>query len=153
MANPIAFPSTTARLSLPLLFVGQAQKEPFINHALSRIDALLTGIVDGSLASPPSSPGEGSSYRVLENGTHDWQGHDGEIAMYIGGAWEFAQPHDGLKIFDTAAQTSYFYAGTWVAANEPSLPTGGNVIDSEARAAIAALIEALKTMGIFVKSP
>jgi hypothetical protein len=136
---------------LPLLFAGQAQKEPFINHALSAIDALLTGVIDDSLASPPGSPPEGARYRVLENASGEWQGHEDKIAMFIGGAWEFVAPHDGLSIFDVSARTSLYFAGSWVSAAEPSAPSGGSVIDSEARAALVALIEALKTTGIFVK--
>jgi len=151
MASPIAFPSTTTRLSLPLLFAGQAQKEPFINHAFSAIDALLTGVVDNSLVSPPSSASEGACYRILENATGEWLGHDDEIAIFIGGAWAFVAPHNGLTIFDKNARTSLYFAESWVSATEPSAPTGGSVIDSEARAALAALIEALKTAGIFVK--
>lgn len=151
MANPIAFPSTTAHISLPLLFSGQAQKEPFINHAFSTIDALLTGVVDDSLTTPPASPVEGSRYRVLANGTDEWQGHDDEIAIHVGGAWEFVPPHEGMSLFDTTARTSFFFASGWHAAIEPSLPTGGSVIDSEARAALSLLIEALQTAGIFVR--
>ncbi len=150
MANPIAFPSTTTHLSFPLLFSGQAQKEPFINHAFSAIDALLTGVVNDSLATPPGSPVEGSRYRVLANGTDEWLSHDDEIAIHVGGAWEFVVPHEGMSIFDSTARTSYFFANGWQAAIEPPLPTGGSVVDSEARAAVSLLIEALRTSGIFV---
>lgn len=151
MANSIAFPSTTAHLGLPLLFTGQAQKEPFINHTITAIDALLTGVIDASLTSPPSGPVEGSRYRVLANGTDDWLGHDDEIAIHLGGAWQFIGPHEGMKIFDSAARTSYFYASEWQAAAEPSPASGGNVIDTEARAALTGLIDALRTAGIFAK--
>lgn len=149
MANPIAFPSTTAHVTLPLLFAGQAQKEPFINHAFSAIDALLTGVVDDSLATPPSDPAEGSRYRILENAVAEWLGHDDEIAIRIGGAWEFVVAYEGMSVFDTTARTSLYFATEWLAATQPPTPSGGNVVDSEARAALELLIEALKTAGIF----
>lgn len=152
MANPIAFPSTTARLSLPLLFVGQAQKEPFINHAFSLVDALLAGQVGDSLETPPSDPTEGSSYRILENATGEWTGHDHEIALRIGGAWEFVSPSDGMMTFDQTAGVRLLFAGGWQAAAEPSTPSGGATIDLEARSAISALIEALRAAGIFRNS-
>ena len=151
MANPIAFPSTTVHLSFPLLFSGQAQKEPFINHAFSAIDALLTGVVNDSLSTPPSNPTEGSRYRIVDNATDELLGHDNDIAFQVGGAWEFVTPQEGMSIFDATARTSYFFAGVWETATEPSLPTGGSVVDSEARAALGILIEALRTAGIFVK--
>ena len=151
MANPIEFPSTTAHLSLPLLFTGQAQKEPFINHAFSAIDALLTGVVDDSLATPPSDPIEGTRFRILENATSDWQGHGGEIALRVGSAWEFISPFNGMRIFDVTSRVFYFFSSDWQAAVEPSAPTGGTVVDSEARAVLEILIEALKTAGIFVR--
>ena len=109
MANPIAFPSTTNRLSLPLLFAGQAQKEPFINHALSAIDALLTGVIDDSLASPPGSPPEGARYRVLENASGEWQGkaggygiqgYAGAFVVSLNGSYTGVV---GLPLFETRA--------------------------------------------------
>jgi len=149
MANPIAFPSTTTHMDLPLLFAGQAQKEPFINHAFSAIDALFTGVVDDSLATSPADPVEGSRYRILANPTGDWAGHDAEIAIRIGGDWTFVTPHQGMSVFDATARTSYFFAGDWAAASEPLAPSGGSVVDSEARATLGLLIDALKTAGIF----
>ena len=149
MANPIAFPSTTTHMDLPLLFAGQAQKEPFINHAFSAIDALLTGVVDDSLATPPAEPSEGTRYRILANPTGDWAGHDAEIAIRIGGDWTFVTPHQGMSVFDATARTSFFFDSDWVAAFEPPAPSGGTVVDSEARAALSLLIDALKTAGIF----
>lgn len=152
MANPIAFPSTTTHLTLPLLFVGQAQKEPFINHAFSAIDALLTGVIDDSLATPPSDASEGSRYRILDNAVGEWLGHDGEIAIQIGGAWEYIVPQEGMSIFDSAARKSLFFASEWLDANEPPAPTGGSVVDSEAREVLELLIDALKTAGVFARS-
>ena len=149
MASPIAFPSMTTHINLPLLFAGQAQKEPFINHAFSAIDALLAGVVDDSLATAPADPIEGSRYRILANATGEWAGHDAEIAIRIGGAWTFITPHQGMSVFDATARTTYFFASDWVAASEPQAPTGGSVVDSEARATLSLLIDALKTAGIF----
>ena len=86
MANPIEFPSVTPYLSLPLLFLGQAQKEPFINQAMSVIDSLMMGVIEDSLATPPISPEDGTSFRILSGADGDWTGHDGELAIRIGGS-------------------------------------------------------------------
>ena len=148
MAEPIAFPSTTTNFSLPLLFSGQAQKEFSLNQALTVIDAMMLGTVEQSLASPPSSPGDGSSYRILANPDGEWTGHDDEIALWIGGSWHFVQASDGMAIFDQTASQCFRFLGGWSAAVEPTIPNGGSVVDAEARAALVEIVEALRTYGI-----
>lgn len=148
MANPIEFPSTTPNLSLPLLFLGQSQKEPFINQALSMLDTLAFGIVDNSLASPPSTPDDGSAFRILDNADGEWAGHDGELALWIGGAWSFISPSDGLAVFDQTARTTVSYNSAWETASEPIQPTGGTTVDTEARTAISGILDALRVAGI-----
>jgi hypothetical protein len=128
---------------------GQAQKEPFINHALTVIDALFQGVVTDSLTSPPLSPVEGASYRVLEGATGDWSTHVDDIAVRVGGTWEFISPQDGMAIFDRSAGNSLRFSGGWQSAIEPDVPTGGGTVDNEARAAISSLIAALRTAGVF----
>lgn len=148
MATPIAFPSTTSQFAFPLLSVGQAQKEFFINQALSVIDIVLQRAVDGSAAAPPAEPDTGSCYRILPDAVAEWAGHDGEIALWIGGAWHFLPPFQGMSVFDRGAGTiSYFNAG-WHAAIEPALPTGGETVDAEARVAVTEIVAALRTAGI-----
>lgn len=148
MAEPIAFPSTTTNLSLPLLFSGQAQKEFSLNHALTVIDVMMQRTVDQSLASPPTSPADGSSFRILANPDGEWTGHADEIALWIGGSWHFAQAVDGMAIFDRTANQSLRFFGGWNAAIEPTIPSGGSIVDTEARATLVELIEALRAYGI-----
>lgn len=152
MADPIVFPSTTANYSLPLLFAGQAQKEPFINHAFSLVDALIQTAVLDSLDTPPSSAADGESYRVLANASGEWSGRDDNIAIRVGGAWEFISPANGMTLFDRNAEVELRFNGGWQSAAEPAAPTGGSTIDSEARAVIESLIEALRTAGLFQSS-
>lgn len=149
MANPITFPSATARFSLPLLFAGQAQKEPFINHAFSLVDALLQNVIVDSLDTPPENPEDGASYRILGNAGNAWFSHDDKLAIWIGEAWEFISPTNGMTIFDQTAGIQLRYNGSWQAAAEPAIPSGGTTIDAEARAALGSLIEALRSAGIF----
>ncbi|MEP0392307.1 MAG: DUF2793 domain-containing protein [Erythrobacter sp.] len=149
MADPIVFPSTTTRYSLPLLFAGQAQKEPFINQAFSLVDALMCRVIADSLDTPPSNPMDGESYRILDNAVGGWNGRDGSIAIWIGGGWEFIPPEHGMAIFDQTAGLNLVYNEGWQAAIEPAAPSGGSTIDAESRAAIESLIEELRTVGIF----
>lgn len=129
--------------------VGQAQKEPFINHAFSLIDALIqTGVID-SLDTPPGDPVDGASFRVLANASGEWSGRDDDIAIWIGEAWEFIPPAKGMTVFDQMAEVELRFNRGWQSAAEPAAPTGGSTIDTEARAAIESLIEALRTAGVF----
>ncbi|MAY20470.1 MAG: hypothetical protein CL955_07615 [Erythrobacteraceae bacterium] len=149
MADPIAFPSTTPNYSLPLLFTGQAQKEFSLNQSLTLIDALLTPSVNASTDTPPPTANEGESFRVSAPATGDWTNHEDEIAIRIGGAWQFVQPVTGMTLYDQADAAYWHYNSTWKSAAEPAAPTGGSVVDIEARTALAELIQALRNLGIF----
>lgn len=149
MTAPISFPSTTSNFAFPLLFAGQAQKELSINHALTLIDSMLTPSVSASLSTPPAGANEGDCFRISASPTDDWSGHEGEIAIQIGGAWQFIYPKSGMTVFDKAAGSLLHYNSGWKNAAEPAPPTGGNVVDNEARAALSDLIQALRNLGVF----
>lgn len=61
-------------------------------------------------------------------------------------------PRDGLKLLNRTTGQELRYAGTWRAATKPTALSGGTVVDSEARTAIAAIIAALTTAGIVTGS-
>lgn len=149
MSEPLTYNSKTPRFGFPLLFQGQSQKEFFVNEALSRIDMLLQCAVEGVSDTPPASAKEGDCWLVGENATGDWLGRDGAIASVRDGAWTFAIPAPGFRVFDMNAGQALIFADGWAGAVAPGDPEGGNVIDAEARAAISELIEALRTLSIF----
>lgn len=152
MATPVKFPSSTMNFALPLLSIGQAQKEFFINQALSIVDALLQGAIDGSSATPPAEPNVGGCYRVLANADADWAGRDDQIALWIGGSWTFVDPKPGMKLHDRGAATTLFFDGEWQTPGAATLPAGGDTIDAEARSAIVQLFDALRKVGILPDS-
>jgi hypothetical protein len=153
MATPIDFPSTTANLDLPLLFAGQAQKEFFLNEALSTLDALVPAAVVRSDTVPPIDAKEAQVYRVLPGATGDWTGEDDKLAMRKGAAWSFVDAARGMQIFDQQAGQRLLFDGAWQAAVEPAVPTGGDTIDTEARAAVSAIVNALRASGILPRTP
>ena len=149
MSTPLTYESRSPRNNLPFLFAAQAQKELSVNEALARIDSLLRPAVEGELADPPADPPQGGCWIVGASAQGDWAGHEGEIAFNIAGTWLFAWQGEGMVVFDKAlACLRCWRQGSWVHCALPSAPSGGTTVDSEARAAIAALIDELRDLGI-----
>ena len=147
MPDPL-FESRTARLDLPLLFAGQAQKEGFVNETTARIDALLHGAIEGEQAAPPAAPADGQMWLVAAGATGAWLGQSGKLAARQAGNWLFVVPRDGIKLLNRGSGQEMRYSGSWKSAVRPSLPSGGAIIDAEARTALAAILTALTTAGI-----
>ena len=148
MAEPVTFPSSSARFGLPLLFAGQAQKEFFVNEALAMIDALLHPAVLAELAEPPASPVVGDSYLVGPSPGGAWAERDEALAIWQGDQWFFVEPRDGMTIRDGQTNLIRVYAEGWQAAAALENPAGGTNIDSEARASIDAILATLRAHGI-----
>ncbi|MCF6216074.1 MAG: DUF2793 domain-containing protein [Emcibacter sp.] len=159
----------TPRLTTPYIISTQSQKEVTHNMALNILDALVqTAVETATLVSPPMSPPEGGLWLVASVATGDWLGHDGKIAQYIGGAWQFHAPFEGLLVWlkddDVAAQ---FRSGLWqtgvvtahkleisgqqvVGPQQPAVgdAAAGAVIDVEARTALNNLLAACRNHGL-----
>ena len=152
MPDPIAFDSTSPRFSLPMLFAGQAQKEAFVNEAHALTDALLHCAIEGEAAAPPATPVDGTNWLVAASPIGAWAGQAGKIACRQAGNWLFVVPRDGMTLLNrTNGQQRRFFAG-WLSPAAPAAPSGGSTVDTEARAAIAALVAALRAAGIFPQS-
>lgn len=159
----------TARFALPLLAPGQLQKELFHNEALQRADALLSPVVEGApSATPPASPSVGACYVVGGSATGSWSGQDGSLASFTGGGWRFVAPIEGLRVLDRASGEMLLRRnGAWesgiIRAQELRIggqavvksrqgaiadPSGGSVTDAECRAAVAAILTAMRSHGL-----
>lgn len=153
MTNPIAFPSSTSHFGLPLLFAGQAQKEFFVNQALVLLDALGQRSVLATLADPPLSHSDGDSYRIAASATGAWSEHVDKLAISVGGSWHFVAPDEGMMLFDRATGQWLWFRSGWQSAPAPALPTGGAVIDAEARALLAQIVAMLQSAGLLAPDP
>jgi Protein of unknown function (DUF2793) len=159
----------SARFALPFILPGQAQKELFHNEALAIVDAVLQAAVEeGPRMTPPPAPVPGQCWIVAAGATGGWSGRDDALAAWTEGGWRFVAPTAGLVVWDKAAGLSRQWDGAgWSAgriacaglsiagkpvvgerlAEVPS-PSGGTIIDAEARAALAAVIATLKSHGL-----
>jgi hypothetical protein len=147
------YSSTTPHLGLPLLFVGQAQKEFFVNQSLSVIDALLGRSVVAALATPPPSAQDGDCYRIAALATGAWSGRENQLAIAIGGDWHFIVPAIGSLLFDQALGQFIQFDGAWQATSVPPSAVGGATVDMEARALLAQVIDAIAKLGLVALRP
>lgn len=159
----------TARYALPFIVPGQAQKEVFHNEALTLVDSALHPAVEGApLAAPPASPANGQCWIVATGASGTWAGKDNQLACWTEGGWRFVAPQPGMLAWNKGAGLWIYWTGTaWsggelpaaairigglqiVGARQPGVPSpsGGTVIDVEARVAITAIIATLMSHGL-----
>ena len=159
----------TDRLSLPLLAVAQAQKEMTHNEALAQLDALVQPVVVGvAPASVPVAPVAGQGWIVGSAAPGVWAGHEGDLAVWTAGGWRFLVPFEGMTVWSLADSMPFHRTSTaWVAgvlrgrtlvhdglqvvgARSAAItsPVGGATVDTEARVAVAAVLERLRAHGL-----
>jgi hypothetical protein len=160
---------STPRLGLPLLAVGQAQKEVFHNESLATLDCVVAAAVEQPpLNDPPAAPATGSAYIVGDAPTGEWAGNARSLATFTTAGWRIVAPAEGLTAYvRSTASWAAFRAGAWEvgrlrgasviidgeqvvgsrAAAIPS-PSGGTVIDTAARNAVDAILSAMREHGL-----
>lgn len=117
---------------------------------------------------PPASPVAGSCFIVGAAPTGAWATHASKLAAYSAGGWRFLDPPDGLHVWVKSLNvravrrggawhigevrcSRLIVSGAQVVGPQLSAvaaPTGGSIADVEARAAIAAILAALREHGL-----
>lgn len=159
----------TARLALPFIAPGQAQKELFHNEALIRIDALLQAAVQAvAVNDPPVSPAPGQCWIVGPSPSGAWAGQANSLAAWTDGGWRFLAAGGGMTAWSIADGLFVWFDGAaWrtgeVVANRLVIgghqvvgvqqsaiadPAGGTNVDTEARVAISTILAALRSHGL-----
>lgn len=159
----------SARLALPLLAAGQAQKELTHNDALALLDLLVQPAVQAAgLDAPPADAVAGQCWIVGPAPTGDWAGQAMALAAWTASGWRFAPPLDGMAVWIVSDRLqARFVAGAWTAGTLAghhveidgipvvgpqsaaiAAPAGGAMIDAEARSAIFAMLAALRSHGL-----
>jgi hypothetical protein len=157
------------RLSLPCLAAGQAQKEVLHNEALQILDALVQPVaLSADLSEPPAAPAPGACWIVAAEGRGAWVGQEGLIAQWTAGGWRFVMPsagwrchildrgaamvHDGSAWRNDVIRTDGIYIDDMrvIGSRSPAiaLPTGGAIIDNEARLVINEILAILRGHGL-----
>ena len=163
----------TARLTLPMLHAGQAQKEMTHNEALLALDVLLHPEVEEvGRNQPPEVPGDGQCWIVGEAPVGAWTGQADMIAAWSAGGWRFLRGCEGMLLWSrNDALPVRRLTGAWimgdvhgmrlvlgghqvVGARQPAIanPSGGTSVDAEARAAVSLVLEALRTHGLVARN-
>ena len=119
------------------------------------LDAIIAGAVEEpARADPPAAPAVGSSYIVASGATGAWAGHYGAIAAFTPGGWRIIAPIDGLCVLvKSTGQTVRYANGGWslvLSAPQAAISdvAGGVTVDAESRAAISAILGALRAHGL-----
>jgi hypothetical protein len=139
----------TDRLNLPYLMAAQAQKHVTHNEALRMLDALVHLSVTSRGASvPPTDPKASEAFLVGENATAAWQGHDGEITVFVDGFWMFHTAQEGWLLWISDEAVFLIFNGSeWVAPPVPNalngLETMGIGLDADATNKLAVSSQAV----------
>lgn len=110
----------TPLLGAPELASSQAQKEEKHNEALRILEAFATRsiVLDRDLSAAPGSPSDGDRYLVKATpaGGDAWEGHTGEIAIFVNTAWIFVPVFEGLEIEVVDEDAAFVRrGGSWIA--------------------------------------
>lgn len=159
---------TTARLFLPLLAAGQAQKEMTHNEALTILDLLVQAAAERMDAEiPPEDPAPGQLWILGNDPVGDWAGNAHAVAAWTEGGWRFCPAREGMALWLSDNEVlARFRDGGWVAGRLDGTvfvdgvrvvgpqqsaiadPSPGSVEDSQARAVISAILAVLRTHGL-----
>jgi hypothetical protein len=141
----------SARLALPFIEAGQAQKEWTHNEALALLDIAVQATVEGIADAPPADPASGACWIVGSAPSGAWIGRAGSIAGWTAGGWRFVAPREGMAAWHLAEGTIVRRrSSAWRLDRVASIaaPAGGPTVDVECRAAVAAILAALRTLGV-----
>jgi len=140
-----------------MLIPGQGQKDITHNEALLSLDLLVQPVVRGRNALlPPQEVSEGMCWLIPEGAGGAWSGRANHIAGWTAGGWRFVPTDDGWSLW--VADEGVFVrrqGDDWEEVRgmpDPGMgvdaPSGGSIVDAEARAAILALIDRLVSQGV-----
>lgn len=119
---------TSPRLTLPFIQPAQAQKHVTHNEAVRALDLLVQlSFEDDQLSSPPAAS-EGACYIVGASASGAWAGHEGEIAAWLDGNWQFHAPRTGWRGYVAARGVMVVHDGSAWSEISPALMQAASLI-------------------------
>jgi len=80
---------------------------------LKRLGAIVgLSVLSRTVTAPPASPADGDRYIIPSGATGAWAGKAGQIAVWIGGAWEYHAPKTGWLAYIAAEDKLAAYKGS-----------------------------------------
>lgn len=121
---------TTPILALSEIAEGVASQAALHNTALREFEARTVRVLSKSTTAPPGSPAESDSYIIPTGSPVSWAGTANQIASFVGGAWGYYTPIEGVMVWVNDLDAMYvYYAAAWTALSAaiPTQPydTGG----------------------------
>jgi hypothetical protein len=129
---------------------------------------LSAAVEEPPRTTPPASPAIGACYIVAASATGAWAGKPQCVAAYTSGGWRFVAPLEGMAAYVRSISVWATYrSGAWElgvvrgaslvlggqqivgsrAAAIPS-PSGGMIVDSQARSTIDQILAAMRQHGL-----
>lgn len=87
-----------------------------VSNNFKKLGALLhLSVLDNEIATPPVSPTAGDRYIVGQEASGDWLGHEDDVAVYVGSAWEFYTPAIGWYAYlESTGERLVFNGTAWI---------------------------------------
>eukprot|EP01037_Dinobryon_pediforme_P009565 gene9565-9641_t len=105
--------TSTVHLGLPYIDAAQSQKHVTHNQALQTLDTVVQlSIAVRNILAPPATLPANPRYLVGTGATGAFAGYDGCIAAYVDGAWTFAAPQAGWRLFVEVESVFLIFDGT-----------------------------------------
>lgn len=106
---------TTPILALSEIAEGVASQAALHNTALREFEARTVRVLSKTTTAPPGSPAESDSYIIPVGSPGSWGGSANQIAAFLGGAWSYATPIEGWRVWVNDIDNIYVYDGAaWV---------------------------------------
>lgn len=105
--------TATGHLGLPYIDAAQSQKHLTHNDALRALDTIVQlSVLNRTLTAPPATPAANARYLIASGATGAFAGYDGTIAAFQDGAWAFAVPQTGWRLYVEAESAMLVFDGT-----------------------------------------
>lgn len=106
---------TTPILATQEIAEGVVNQAALHNTAIRQMEARLVRALSKSTTTPAVGAAEGDSYIIPAGATGVWSGKTNQIASWIGGAWSYYAPIEGVRLWVNDLNEVYAYDGaTWV---------------------------------------